>query len=85
MGEDRVTLAVGPMTLDVLVPAADVPMLESAVGTQRTFHTALFLEGESAGNNLTPRLIGFAHEPDKRFFEKFITVKGIGPRKALKA
>ncbi|MEM8875030.1 MAG: Holliday junction branch migration protein RuvA [Planctomycetota bacterium] len=83
--DDRVTLAVGPMTLDVLVPAADVPMLEAARGAARTFHTVLYMEGESAGSNLTPRLIGFAHEPDKRFFEKFVTVKGIGPRKALKA
>jgi len=29
--------------------------------------------------------VGFLRPEDKRFFEKFITVKGIGPKKALKA
>ena len=29
--------------------------------------------------------MGFLRDQDKRFFEKFITVKGIGPKKALKA
>jgi Holliday junction DNA helicase RuvA len=34
---------------------------------------------------LTPRLIGFLRPEDKRFFELFITVKGIGPKRALRA
>ena len=34
---------------------------------------------------IEPRLVGFLRPQDKKFFEKFITVKGIGPRKALKA
>ena len=50
-----------------------------------TFHTIFYLEGDASGGNLEPRLIGFLRREDKRFFEKFITVKGIGPKKALKA
>src|SRR6185437_955588 len=34
---------------------------------------------------IEPRLIGFLRANDKRFFEKFITVKGIGPKTALRA
>ena len=34
---------------------------------------------------MIPRLVGFLHPEDRAFFERFITVKGIGVRKALKA
>src|SRR5262245_65553114 len=50
-----------------------------------TFHTLMYLQGDGSGGNIEPRLIGFLRPADKKFFEKFITVKGIGPRKALKA
>src|SRR5947208_8697397 len=50
-----------------------------------TFHTIMYLQGDASGGNIEPRLIGFLQRSDKKFFEKFITVKGIGPKKALKA
>jgi Holliday junction DNA helicase RuvA len=83
--EDRVHLRVGPLLCEMLVPAADVPLLHAGVGEEMTFHTMFYLEGDASGGNLEPRLIGFLRREDKQFFEKFITVKGIGPKKALKA
>ena len=83
--DDRIHLQVGPILCEVLVPASDVHLLQAGVGEQMTFHTILYLEGDAAGGNLEPRLLGFLRPDDKRFFEKFITVKGIGPKKALKA
>lgn len=83
--EDRVALAVGPILYELLVPAADHPILSAGVGNEITFHTLLYLEGDPGGGGMEPRLIGFLRPEDKRFFEKFITVKGIGPKKALRA
>jgi Holliday junction DNA helicase RuvA len=83
--EDRVHLRVGPLLCELLVPASDAPLLQAGVGEEMTFHTILYVEGDASGGNLTPRLLGFLRPEDKRFFEKFITVKGIGPKKALKA
>ena len=83
--EDRVHLRVGPMVYEALVPASDIPLLQAGVGEEMTFHTILYLEGDASGGNLEPRLLGFLRKEDKQFFEKFITVKGIGPKKALKA
>src|SRR5690242_20662682 len=83
--EDRVHLQVGPLTIEMLVAAADVPLLQAGVGQEMTFHTMVYLEGDASGGNIEPRLVGFLRPQDKRFFEKFITVKGIGPKKALKA
>src|SRR5438552_10738920 len=50
-----------------------------------TFHTLMYLQGDASGGNIEPRLIGFLRLQDKKFFEKFITVKGIGPKTALRA
>ena len=84
--EDRLHLQVGPVLVEMLVPASDVPLLQAGVGQEMTFHTILYFEGDAGGGGgLEPRLVGFLRVEDKRFFEKFITVKGIGPKKALKA
>jgi Holliday junction DNA helicase RuvA len=85
VGEDRVHLRVGPMLCEVLVAAFDVAFLQDAVGQEITFHTVFYLEGDSGGGNIEPRLVGFLRPADKSFFQLFITVKGIGPKKALRA
>src|SRR3954452_8937448 len=83
--EDRVHVQAGPMLLELLVPAVDLIELQASVGQEMTFHTILYLQGDSSGGNIEPRLIGFLRADDKRFFQKFITVKGIGPKTALRA
>jgi len=83
--EDRVQVKVGPIRYELLVPAADVPLLQTGVGEEMTFHTIFYLEGDASGGNIEPRLIGFLRPEDKAFFLLFITVKGIGPKKALRA
>ena len=84
--EDRLHLTVGPILCELLIPAGDYPELHARLGEEITFHTIFYFQGDAGGGgNIEPRLIGFLRPMDKRFFEKFITVKGIGPRKALKA
>src|SRR5215211_6325338 len=83
--EDRIHVQVGAILYELLVPAADVTRLNDDVGLEMTFHTLMYLQGDANGGNIEPRLLGFLRREDKKFFEKFITVKGIGPRKALKA
>ena len=83
--DDRIHLQVGPLLCELLVPASDVQLLQAGVGVEMTVHTLFYVEGDASGGNLTPRLLGFLRAEDKRFFEKFVTVKGIGPKKALKA
>jgi Holliday junction DNA helicase RuvA len=59
--------------------------LQSAVGQQLTLHTIFYLGGDPTRGGLEPTLIGFLRPADKNFFEIFTTVKGIGPKKALRA
>ena len=81
----RAVLASGPFALEVLVPAGEVPRLATGVGGPVVLHTMVLLESQGQGSSFAPRLIGFASERDRAFFELFTTVKGIGPRKALRA
>jgi holliday junction DNA helicase RuvA len=83
--QDRVQLGCGSVTYEILVPASDIAELQAGVGEEITFHTIFDLEGDASRGGLTPRLIGFLRAEDKRFFQLFITVKGIGPKRALRA
>jgi holliday junction DNA helicase RuvA len=83
--EDRVEVKAGQMVFELLVPASDLPDLRAGLGQEINFHTILDLEGDATRGGLSPRLIGFLRLEDKRFFQLFVTVKGIGPKKALRA
>ena len=75
-----------PILYEVLLPAHLAATLAELHGPRPvTFHTMQLLEGLGQGTSFVPRLIGFTSESDRRFFELFTTVKGIGNRKALRA
>ncbi|MFH0980210.1 MAG: Holliday junction branch migration protein RuvA [Planctomycetota bacterium] len=83
--EDHVVLERDGIAREVLVPRYALGELAACRGREITLHTLEYLEGNAASGNLVPRLIGFVYPDDKRFFSRFISVKGIGVRKALKA
>jgi Holliday junction DNA helicase RuvA len=83
--EGRIRLKAGPILYELLVPAADLAELKTSIGRELTLHTILYLEGDATRGNLEPRLIGFLRAEDRKFFDLFTTVKGIGPKTALRA
>lgn len=83
--DTRVSLRSGPFVFELLVPAADVESLRAQAGNEITFHTLLYFEGTAGGGNLDPKLLGFLRPEDRQFFNLFTTVKGIGPKTALRA
>jgi holliday junction DNA helicase RuvA len=70
---------------EVLVCGNAVGELTASIGQQITLHTMEYFEGSSMGGNMIPRLVGFLRPEDRAFFNRFITVKGMGVRKAVKA
>ncbi len=80
-----VELQSGPFLFQLFVPAIDVEPLRSQINREITFHTIFYLEGSASGGNLDPKLIGFLRPDDRAFFDLFTTVKGIGPKTALRA
>lgn len=73
------------LVLEVLTPAYLARALTTRVGERVTFHTLTYLEGQGQGTSFIPRVIGFGSPQERKFFELFTTVKGIGNRKALRA
>jgi len=75
----------GGITLEVLLPAFTVARLHMSTGQPVTLHTILFFESQAQGATMIPRLAGFASGQDRAFYQLFITCKGIGHRRALRA
>ncbi|MCB9850031.1 MAG: hypothetical protein H6817_04935 [Phycisphaerales bacterium] len=83
--DDSVVVERDGVAREVLVPGYAVGELAASRGREITLHTLEFIEAAPTGGNLTPRFVGFLHADDRLFFKRFISVKGIGARKALKA
>lgn len=65
-------------------------MLEEIARSQKAgdtivLYTHYYIEGGVGVGNLFPRLIGFFSEDERRFFEIYTTVKGLGEKKALQS
>lgn len=82
--EGHVLVQSGPILYELLVPAADMAALQTRLAEEITFHTIFYLAGDATRGGLEPTLIGFLRPEDKKFFELFTTVKGIGPKRALR-
>ena len=83
--EDRIHLQAGPILYELLVPASDINQLQTSRGETLTLHTIFYIGGDPGRGGMEPTLIGFLRPEDRKFFNLFTTVKGIGPKTALKA
>lgn len=83
--KNTVLLDVGDLAYELMVPGYTVSDLSEQLNRTITLFCLQYFEGNATGGNLIPRLIGFPQAHDKAFFERFISVKGIGVRKALRA
>jgi len=75
---------VGPIVYEVMLPGYGINALAGKIGQEVTLCTMEYYEGGPAGGNLIPRMVGFLSPGERDFFKKFISVKGIGIRKALR-
>lgn len=70
---------------EVLVPAAILQALDGQSVADGTIRLYTFHYHHVEPSRATPMLIGFTHEVEREFFERFITVSGVGPKAALRA
>jgi Holliday junction DNA helicase RuvA len=83
--EDRATVEQNGVAYDLLIPSGVVYRLRGMRGREVTFYTFHYIEGGMGVSNPIPRLAGFTNDIEREFFEKLITVQGMGIRVALKA
>ncbi len=80
--EFSVIIEVNGMGYEVFIPKGIMRFLKPDDG-QVEFITYHYHQSDQSKS--IPVLIGFLNEIEKEFFEKFITVSGIGPKAAVKA
>lgn len=85
VGDHAAIVSMGDLDYEVLVPTGDAASLQLSIGQPIEFVLLHYLESQSNGAVFRPRLVGFASETDRAFFELLTSVKGIGYRKALRA
>ncbi len=76
---------VGALTYEVMLPGYGVSALAGLIGSEISLCTMEYYEGSLGGGNLVPRLVGFLSPTEREFFTTFISVKGMGIRKGLRA
>ncbi len=75
----------GGISYEVMLPAYFAGRLSDRIGQTITFHTREHFEAVGQGSSFIPRILGFPSIEDRRFFELFTTVKGLGARRGLRA
>lgn len=82
--ESLAIVEVSGLAYDINVPPYSVAPLLAEVGGEITLFTYHYIVGGNVANAI-PTLIGFPSRAEREFFERFITVPGIGPKAAVKA
>ncbi len=80
-GDGMVLLEAGGVGYEVSLP----PVVADALPAGDGATLELFISYHATANQPRPVLVGFLREVEQEFFERFITVDGLGPTKALRA
>lgn len=78
-------LQIGGFEHEVLLPDLVRRQLQGRLDEEVSLRTIEYLEGNPQQGRLTPRMIGFANDAEKEFFELVCSVDGVGAKKALRA
>ena len=82
--EDSVVLDVNGICYEVLIPGAVMNSLDAQI-KDGALSLIIYHYLQVEPSRGFPFLIGFLNDIEKEFFEKFITVSGIGPKAAVRA
>ncbi|MDR5684456.1 MAG: Holliday junction branch migration protein RuvA [Armatimonadota bacterium] len=81
--ETSIVVECGGIGYEVVLPAYLAAQMAS--GGARDEVVELFVSYQVSANQPRPVLVGFLREAEQEFFERFITVDGLGPAKAVRA
>ena len=83
--DDRIVVLANGVGYEILLPAIVRHTFNPKRAGEDGETVRLFIHYHQTERQPKPLLIGFNAEPEKEFFEKFITVEAIGPPTAVKA
>ena len=82
---DAARIEVGALEYEVFIPEFVRRQLQAAMGNEVSLKTIEYIEGNTQGGRLVPRLIGFLADVELEFFEMVCSVDGMGVKKTLRA
>ena len=83
--ENTVILGVGGISYEVYIPTAVMRNLDGRIQREAALSFFTYHYYQTDPSRSIPILIGFINRIEKDFFEKFITVSGVGPKAAVRA
>ena len=83
--ENTILLETNGVTYEVLVPVSILRTLDRHLDTDGRIRLVTYHYHHVEPSRAVPILVGFLNEIEREFFERFITVSGIGPKAAVRA
>ncbi len=83
--ENTLTLSVSGLSYEVYIPTAVMKGFAGQLVKDSKVSLITYHYYQTDPSKSIPILIGFSSRIEKEFFEKFITVSGVGPKAAVKA
>ena len=83
--ENTILLETGGVTYEVLIPVSILQTLDRHLEADGRIRLVTYHYHHVEPSRAVPILIGFINEIERDFFERFITVSGIGPKAAVRA
>ena len=80
-----VIIELNGISYEVMIPPAVMKSIESQKSADGIVKIITYHYYQMDPSKAVPVLIGFTNEIEKEFFERFITVSGVGPKAACKA
>ena len=83
--DDAARIEVGALEYEVFIPEFVRRQLQALLGNEVSLRTIEYIEGNTQGGRLVPRMIGFLADVELEFFEMVCSVDGMGVKKTLRA
>ncbi|MFH1797873.1 MAG: Holliday junction branch migration protein RuvA [Candidatus Omnitrophota bacterium] len=83
--DNSLVIIAGNIYYEVLIPLAVMKAMERGNVFEEQVELVTYHYYQMEPSRAVPVLIGFQNEIEKEFFEKFISVSGVGPKAACKA
>ncbi|MBI3253004.1 MAG: hypothetical protein HYZ52_06845 [Candidatus Omnitrophica bacterium] len=83
--ENTLTLKTSGLSYEVYIPTAIMKTLNGRLKKESEISLITYHYYQTDPSKSIPILIGFSNRIEKEFFEKFITVSGVGPKAAVRA
>ncbi len=85
LSENTLIVDVGGISYEIYIPTAVMKSFDGQLAKDTPINLVTYHYYQTDPSKSIPILIGFSNNIEKEFFERFITVSGVGPKAAVRA